>query len=68
MPQDQKEAFIRRSKYDELDKALHLWFLQKRAMGTPVMLLQTLKNDAARKRSANLKQLSMNDVMQDVTL
>ena len=33
----------RRSKYDELDKALHLWFIQKRAMGMPVMLLQTLK-------------------------
>ena len=62
-----KRSIIRRSKYDELDKALHLWFLQKRAMGMPVMLLQSLKNDAARKRSANLKQLSMNDVMQDVT-
>ena len=23
-------------KYEELDKALHLWFLQKRAIGTPV--------------------------------
>ena len=38
-----KRSIIRRSKYDELDKALHLWFLQKRAMGTPVMLLQMLK-------------------------
>ena len=28
-----------------------------------VMLLQKLKNDAARKRSANLKQLSMTDFM-----
>ncbi len=24
-----KRSIIRRSKYDELDKALHLWFLQK---------------------------------------
>ena len=31
-----KRSIIRRSKYDELDKALHLWFLQKRAIGTPV--------------------------------
>ena len=31
-----KRSFIRRSKYDELDKALHLWFLQKRAMRMPV--------------------------------
>ena len=101
------------------DKALHLWFLQKRGMGMPVsgpiltakvkilyeklygsgdssvtdtsdtsensegtcfkassgwlakfkashgihklMLFQKLQNDAAKKRSANLKQLSMND-------
>ena len=31
-----KRSIIRRSKYDELDKALHLWFLQKRAIGMPV--------------------------------
>ena len=31
-----KRSIIRRSKYDKLDKALHLWFLQKQAMGTPV--------------------------------
>ena len=31
-----KRSIIRRSKYDELDKALHLWFLQKLAMGIPV--------------------------------
>ena len=31
-----KRSIITRSKYDELDKALHLWFLQKRAMGMPV--------------------------------
>ena len=31
-----KRSIIRRSKYDKLDKVLHLWFLQKRAMGTPV--------------------------------
>ena len=30
-----KRSIIRRSKYDELHKALHLWFLQKWAMGTP---------------------------------
>ena len=29
-----KRSIIRRSKYEELDKAL--WFLQKRAMGMPV--------------------------------
>ena len=28
-----KRSIIRRSKYDELDKTLHLWFLQKRTMG-----------------------------------
>ena len=28
-----------------------------------LMLLQKLKNDAARKRSASLKQLTMNDFM-----
>ena len=31
-----KISIIRRSKYDELDKTLHLWFLQKQAMGTPL--------------------------------
>ena len=31
-----KRSIIRRSKYDELDKALYLWFLQKQAMGMPV--------------------------------
>ena len=116
-----KRGIIRRSKNDELDKALHLWFLQKQAMGTPVsgliltaktkilykklygsgdssvtatsdtsensegtcfkasfgwlakfkarhgirklMLFQKLQNDAAKKRFANLKQLSMNDLV-----
>ena len=31
-----KRSNIRRSKYYKLDKALHLWFLQKQAMGMPV--------------------------------
>ena len=31
-----KRSIIRRSKCDKLDKALHLCFLQKRAMKTPV--------------------------------
>ena len=31
-----KRSIIRRSKYDELDKALNLWFLQKRTIGMPV--------------------------------
>ena len=29
-------SIIRRSKYDKLDKAPYLWFLQKRAMGTSI--------------------------------
>ena len=37
MLQDQKEALLEDSSiYDELDKALHLWFLQKRTMRMPV--------------------------------
>ena len=31
-----KRSIIRRSNYEELDKALYLWFLQKRATGTLV--------------------------------
>ena len=31
-----KRSIIRRSKYEEWDEALHLWLLQKRAMGTPI--------------------------------
>ena len=31
-----KRNIIRRSKYDELDMVLYLWFLQKWAMGMPV--------------------------------
>ena len=38
-----KRCIIRRSNYEHVDKALHLWFLQQRAVGTPISgsILQT---------------------------
>jgi len=31
-----KRCIVRRSNYEDVDKALHLWFLQQRAVGTPI--------------------------------
>ena len=38
-----KHCIVRRLNYEDVDKALHLWFLQQRAVGTPISgsLLQT---------------------------
>ena len=38
-----KRCTIRKSNYEDVDKALHLWFLQQRAVGTPISgtILQT---------------------------
>ena len=38
-----KRCIIQRSNYEHVDKALHLWFLQQRAIGTPISgsILQT---------------------------
>ena len=38
-----KHCIVRRLNYEDVDKALHLWFLQQRAVGMPISgsLLQT---------------------------
>ena len=38
-----KHCIIQRLNYEDVDKALHLWFLQQRAVGIPIsgLLLQT---------------------------
>ena len=38
-----KHCIVRRLNYEDIDKALHLWFLQQRAVGMPISgsLLQT---------------------------
>lgn len=49
--------------FEAFDTCMRWMEQQEETTPQQVMVLQKLKNDATKKRSANLKQLSMNDFM-----